>query len=492
MNDLPKTNTQDQEQTDISSAKNKRPKKKVCILTKILYCCVIALILICALAIFASNSFEIDDDTVGFMVIAVFMSIIFIALPFLAIASLIRVSLNPDRLKGRVITTLVLAISCFLIFQIFVMMVPAAGRRGMSHRLVCATNLKGLGTALTVYAYDYDGFLPSDNWCDRLVEETDVSPKSFRCYRADSEEGESDYCLNKFAAGKKLSDLPEDMVLLFECVFEPAENEIRQPIKNRETFSDLEIMKDIFSGDEKVCLDRWNQVGGPELLDIFRHPNGCYVLYVDGHVEYIKLSELPGLQWNSTDDISIDPSLLDKPKFEVEKPPFLPHKTVLLTILGGLCVAVTLYILIKFKTVMYLSFIFGIAILSTGTGMLFGNMSEAAYISIGTTGRNAGGVFGLLVGICFAVLLANTPNRIKSLKTFKGFSTSIGMVTGIICSTLVHLALIIVNEETNFFGILIGIPYGVFAGAVLGFISGFLVKKFYSPKPPVNITVESD
>ena len=141
---------------------------------------------------------------------------------------------------------------------------------------------------------------------------------------------------------------------------------------------------------------------------------------------------------------------------------------------------------------MYLPFIFGIAILSTGTGMLFGNMSEAAYISIGTTGRNAGGVFGLLVGICFAVLLTNTPDRIKSLKTFKGFSTSVGMITGILCSTLVHLALIIVNEETNFAGILIGIPYGIFAGAVLGFISGFLVKTFYSPKPPVSVEAGSD
>ena len=64
------------------------------------------------------------------------------------------------------------------------------------------------------------------------------------------------------------------------------------------------------------------------------------------------------------------------------------------------------------------------------------------------------------------------------------------MMTGIICSTLVHLALIIVNEETNFFGILIGIPYGIFAGAVLGFISGWIVVRFYREKTSMKIENE--
>ena len=478
MNDLPKTNTQDQEKTDISSAQNKRTKKKVCILTKILYCCVIALILICALAIFASNAFEIDDDTVG-MVITVFMSIILIALPFLAIASLTRVSLNPDRLRGRVITSILLAVSCFLIFQVFVMMVPAARRHGMPHRVVCGTNLKGLGTALIVYAYDYNDYLPSQDWCDRLIEEVDVSPRSLQCPKADSVEGESDYCLNIYAAGKEMSDLPDDMVLLFESNFIPAQEQIRLPIQERSGFSNLEIMSDIFTGKEKVYLDRWNKVGGPELLAYDRHEDGCNILFADGHAEFVKLFDLPNLRWNVEGNVSFDPLLLNASKLKMEKPFIFSQIIVLLTILGGLGVVVTLYVRVKFKTVMYLPFIFGIAILSTGTGYLFGLMSEEAYISIGTTGRNAGGVFGLLVGICFAILLANTPDRIKSLRTFKGFSTSVGMMTGIICSTLVHLALIIVSKETNFAGILIGLPYGIFAGAVLGFISGFLVKTFY-------------
>ena len=135
-------------------------------------------------------------------------------------------------------------------------------------------------------------------------------------------------------------------------------------------------------------------------------------------------------------------------------------------------------------------FVLGIAILSAGTGLLFGHMSEEAYLSDSCTGRNAGGILGLLAGICFAVLLANAPDRIKNLSTFKGFSVSVGMVTGIVCSTLVHLALVIVNEETNFAGILIGIPYGVFAGAVLGFISGWIVSKYYREKPSVEIENE--
>ena len=66
---------------------------------------------------------------------------------------------------------------------------------------------------------------------------------------------------------------------------------------------------------------------------------------------------------------------------------------------------------------------------------------------------------------------------------FGWFATSVGMATGVLCSTLVHLALMIVNQIANPFGIVIGIPFGAFAGAILGFIGGMAVKTCYRTRP---------
>ncbi len=99
---------------------------------------------------------------------------------------------------------------------------PRRNVRHIAQRVVCGANLKGLGTAMTVYADDYDGAYPqlpgkgpwskelgfdyysfggpqakagrtiSASWY-LLVRETDVSPKSFVCPRSSqvSFEGEN-------------------------------------------------------------------------------------------------------------------------------------------------------------------------------------------------------------------------------------------------------------------------------------------------------------
>lgn len=476
MNESPQNTTQPQDNHTRSGLQEELPKKKVCILTKILIGCSLGLLITYTMAGYMNFGFISDllEQVSGLIFF------IFFALPFLAIASLIRISLYPDQLRGRIISVILLLLSCFGIFNFAYTMAP----RAQSYLYkTWGANLKGLGTALTVYAFENDDVLPSDNWCDLMIEEADVSPKHFICPLSDSEHGEGDFCLNRYVAGKKLSELPDDMVLLFECRFVLTQNQVREPIKNRKDFSNLEVMQDYFKGDELVYLDRWNQVGGPELLAFDRHKDGCNILFADGHTEFVKTDKLIELRWNIENTVHFT---LPESVSELERPFFLQQTTILIAILGGVCVIATLYVLIRYKVITYLPFVLFIAVLSTGTGLYFGNMSEEAYNSFifdGTTGLYSGAFFGLLVGICFPVLLANAPERIQRLRTFKGFAASVGMVVGVICSTLVHLALIIVNKETNFAGILIGIPYGVAAGAVLGLISGFVVNKFYSHKP---------
>ena len=88
-----------------------------------------------------------------------------------------------------------------------------------------------------------------------LVEEVDVPPGSFICRVSGAKKGESSYALNKNAAGKKVSELPGDMVLLFEVKFIPKEGDVRQPIKKRKSFAEFSILSEIFTCDEEVYLD---------------------------------------------------------------------------------------------------------------------------------------------------------------------------------------------------------------------------------------------
>ncbi|MCH8119677.1 MAG: DUF4190 domain-containing protein [Planctomycetes bacterium] len=131
-------------------------------------------------------------------------------------------------------------------------------------KLVCGTNLSGLGKAMFVYANDFgDEFPTPDKWCDLLIEYAEMTPKHFVCPTSQAKEGQNSYAMNKNVAGKKRSGLPLDVVLLFE--------------------SDK---------------PNWNQVGGPELLTTENHKGkGCNVLFVDFHVEFVKTERLGKLKW---------------------------------------------------------------------------------------------------------------------------------------------------------------------------------------------------
>jgi hypothetical protein len=114
------------------------------------------------------------------------------------------------------------------------------------------------------YAGDYDGQYPTaDKWCDLLMTTSSVADtKQFICRGSDAKIGESSYALNKNIAGKKASEIPEDIVLLFEA--------------------------------EKG----WNQVGGPELLTLENHDGeGCNVLFGGLHVTFVKKERIADLNW---------------------------------------------------------------------------------------------------------------------------------------------------------------------------------------------------
>jgi len=120
--------------------------------------------------------------------------------------------------------------------------------------------MAGLGKAMLIYANDHDGFPGSSQWCDLLIEHTEVSPSIFRCKGA--HKGPCNYAINKNLENFDTGNAPPDMVVLFET----------------------------YPG--------WNQAGGPEILTTENHNGeGCNVLFLDNHVEFVKTEDLDKLKW---------------------------------------------------------------------------------------------------------------------------------------------------------------------------------------------------
>jgi len=126
--------------------------------------------------------------------------------------------------------------------------------------MTCRANLVELGEAMHAYANDYNGRFPIPaRWFDLLSEHAQVAPEAFRCRGRD--EGPCNYGMNTSLEGLGTS-APPDMVLLYETF--PA----------------------------------WNQRDGPQLLIVDNHQGeGCNVLFVDGHVEFVETGSSQQLRW---------------------------------------------------------------------------------------------------------------------------------------------------------------------------------------------------
>ena len=223
------------------------------------------------------------------------------------IVALVKISKYKPYLKGTGLAVTGIAIPAVMIILIPVLamllaiMMPALSKvKHVAQRVVCETNLKGLGIAMIVYANDYDEMLPTENWCDLLIEEADVSPKSFICPESDAIEGESSYAMNKNIAGMNLDALPANIVLFFETD-KGIESGLRDTsIQSRRYYKFLNEYGGCYNKNAMVYKDRFNQFGGPEDL-LFRHGQGnglgCNIVFADGYTEFIIEECIVDLQW---------------------------------------------------------------------------------------------------------------------------------------------------------------------------------------------------
>ncbi len=181
------------------------------------------------------------------------------------IVALVKINKSRGQLKGNGLAIAGISIPVVvlpIVAMLLAILMPALARvRMVAYRQICATNMNGIGKAMILYANDYKEMYPTPSkWCDLLVMHYDVSPMQLKCKGAHND-GRSNYAMNKNI--EKLSAAaPPDIVLLFETG------------------------------------PGWNQSGGPELLSTKNHcGDGCNVLFVDGHIEFVRTKDLSNLKW---------------------------------------------------------------------------------------------------------------------------------------------------------------------------------------------------
>ncbi len=184
----------------------------------------------------------------------------------LGIVSLVKISQSKGRLKGTGMAVTGIALPVVLLPFVMLLMgilFPAlANTRQLALRVDCAVNMSTIGKAMLIYANDFDDKFPiSSKWCDLLIEHAEVTPATFRCKGA-PQQGRCHYAMNKNLENFDTANAPPDMVAFFET--KPG----------------------------------WNQAGGPELLTTENHQGqGCNVLFIDNHVQFIKTKDLKNLKW---------------------------------------------------------------------------------------------------------------------------------------------------------------------------------------------------
>ena len=111
-----------------------------------------------------------ESKTCGLAVIALILAILSIffnlitAVPAIICAIIAQIQINKSegRLKGGGMVFFSIVASILVPLIAYAIVVPQMNNlKGKAHRIVCGTNLRGLGMAVLVYAWDYEELLPT-------------------------------------------------------------------------------------------------------------------------------------------------------------------------------------------------------------------------------------------------------------------------------------------------------------------------------------------
>lgn len=205
----------------------------------------------------------------------------------LCVAALVRIR----KVQRRVLSIILCLLALIVNGPVTAMWIKSGGTfvRGVAYRMVCGTNLCGLGKAMLLYARDHDGQYPDPNrWCDALLG-YGIPAQQFICIcstkltlkwppwggrryswpKPPSYEGKmSSYAMNPDC--RSVND-PADMVLLFESE----------------------------AG--------WNQFGGPESATCEHHEGqGLNVLFNDASCRFERCTSIDKFNWSGKSEVQDD------------------------------------------------------------------------------------------------------------------------------------------------------------------------------------------
>ena len=485
MSDQQENTEQRQEEIRSPQAANEPPQKKPTCKLSIL--AVLTLLMVIPVMIAASVFADIEkhEDVLQFIAM-IFLGFAIIGSPIIAVFSKIRIALSDGRLEGNRTCNIILVFACFLFLYIGSVPFMMVSTR-IAERIVCGTNLKRLGQAIQSYADDYDDQLPTaEQWCDILITQADVSPGLFCCRTSGDVKGESSYAMNKNAVGKKLSQVPDNMILLFETNIGHSENEQKSLLRERNFTQQQPDVTYRNPEKHKVHKDRWNQVGGPEDM-IQAHSGGTNVLFANGDIEFIQFryqnlredSKLKNLCWDAihtSTPLSAYTSIGER--YHNTPQPLIKALTVIIAVV---CIAGLALIRIT-RPWKYPMFTGCIAIGAGIVGLVLGTWGQSLYRpefykSVGVYWSIG---LSVMAGVCYAGILMRLQNRLRETLSVRRLAVSTGILTGMICSALLHLGFLLLHRTPFGWGFMLtGLPFGIISGAVLGAISGWAICKFY-------------
>lgn len=139
----------------------------------------------------------------------------------LGIVAVIRIIFSHKSLKGYTYSILAILLSLPFIFVLLSLTISILVRSEAEKANMGTYNLRLLGSELIKYADNHDGFFPvADQWCDALMDNNnELSEDNFRHPKPDrwKLKGTCHFAFNKNLSGKKLKDISNDTVLLFEA-----------------------------------------------------------------------------------------------------------------------------------------------------------------------------------------------------------------------------------------------------------------------------------
>ena len=331
-----------------------------------------------------------------------------------------------------------------------------------------SVDLRGIGNGLSIYMNDNQGAVPDgEKWCDELIMKADMSLRSFMAHFYGHKWGETTIALNNAVINDSVTG---DIVMLFEAE-DPGDDDRRDYALEQREFmicDDKEYYGNMV--DEKVCQERWNISGGPEILLILPGRDIYPVLFTDTHVSYLTRDELKSVRWDvdKTDYSDIIQAKIDKANLTLSE---VNNRFLLI---GIVLLAISLMTLLKYP-IEKCNIGIAIKIISaiSLTGLLLGSISHMVHTSFDDA--RIGSTLGLLSAIAtsifyiavFLSLPADKDNRLPFfLKT-----VLLAAVCGGICSGLVHGSIVSITKESFKNGVFPGLLFGVSSGAMIGIVT---------------------